>query len=321
MVVAGRARVAAGAVGERSLSGGRVLVTGASSGVGAAAAVAFARAGCDVALLARNRPGLEVVAGRVRGHGSRTLVLPADLTDRDAVEAAVGQVLDAWGGLDVAVSNAAAMAYGPFERVPGRDFDRTVGVTFLGAVNLVRACLPALERSAGVVVVTGSINALAPLPSFAAYAASKAALRSFLRSLRIELLARRSPVRLALVHPGAIDTPVWRSVTSATGRLPRTPPQGYSADAIAATLVAMARRPRAEVIVGGEAKLWSILWRLKPVDELVLALVHRWYQSGRRPARENPLWDPAGDGSPKGPILGRPSLWAPIRMRVPWPPW
>jgi NAD(P)-dependent dehydrogenase (short-subunit alcohol dehydrogenase family) len=321
MVVAARPRVAAGAVGERSLSGRRVLVSGASSGVGAAAAVAFAREGCDVALLARSRSGLEAVARRVRGHGAHALVVPADLTDRDAVDAAVAQVVDAWGGVDVVVSNAAAMAYGPFQRVPGRDFDRTVGVTFLGAVNLVRACLPALERSAGVVVVTGSINALTPLPSFAAYAASKAALRSFLRSLRIELRAQRSPVRIALVHPGAIDTPVWRTVTSATGRLPRTPPEGYRADAIAAALVAMARRPRAEVIVGGEAKLWSILWRLKPLDEVVLGLVHRWYQSGRRPARENPLWDPSGDGSPTGPLLARPSLWAPIRMRLPWPPW
>jgi NAD(P)-dependent dehydrogenase (short-subunit alcohol dehydrogenase family) len=303
------------------LTGRRVLVTGASSGVGAAAAEAFARAGCDVAVLARSRPGLEAVADRVRGHGARALVLPADVADQDALDAAVAEVQRAWGGLDVAVSNAAAMAYGPFVRVPKRDFDRTVDVTFLGAVNLVRATLPALERTGGVLVVTGSINALAPLPSFAAYAASKAALRSFLRSLRIELRARRSRVRIGLVHPGAIDTPVWRSVTSATGRLPRTPPEGYSAHAVADVLVAMARRPRAEVVVGGEAKLWSIVWRIKPVDEVVLGLVHRWYGSGRKPARENPLWDPAGDGSPGGPIVGRPSLWAPIRMRVPWPPW
>lgn len=303
------------------LTGKRVLVTGASSGVGAAAAVAFARAGCDVALLARNRDGLEVVAGRVRGHGARALVLPADITDQDAVDAAVATVEREWGALDVAVSNAAAMAFGPFERVPKRDFDRTVEVTFLGAVNLVRAALPALERSAGVLVVTGSINALAPLPSFAAYAASKHALRSFVRSLRIELRSRRSRVRVAMANPGAIDTPVWRSVTSATGRLPRRPPQGYRADVVAAALVELARRPRAEIVVGGEAKLWSIIWRVKPIDELVLGLVHRYYNSGRAPARENPLWDPSGDGRPDGPIIGRPSLLAPLRARLPWPPW
>jgi NAD(P)-dependent dehydrogenase (short-subunit alcohol dehydrogenase family) len=235
------------------------------------------------------------------------------------VEAAVRRVVEEWGGLDVVVSNAAAMAFGPFERVPKADFDRTVEVTFLGAVNVIRAALPALERSAGVLVVTGSINGLTPLPSFAAYAASKAALRSFVRSLRIELRARRSPVRIALVNPGAIDTPVWRSVTTATGRLPRRPPEGYRAEAVADALVAMARRPRREITVGGEAKLWLTVWRIRPLDELVLGLVHRYYNSGRRPATGDPLWEPAGDGATDGGLpLGRPSLWGPIRARLPW---
>jgi NAD(P)-dependent dehydrogenase (short-subunit alcohol dehydrogenase family) len=298
-----------------------VLVTGASSGVGAAAAVAFARAGCDVAVLARSAPGLEQVAARVRAQGARALVVPADVTDQRALDGAVAQVERAWGGLDVAVSNAAAMAFGPFEQVPKADFDRTVEVSFLGAVNLARATLPALERTGGTLVVTGSINAFAPLPSFAAYAASKAALRSFLRSLRIELRARRSSVSVAVVNPGAIDTPVWRSVTSATGRLPRVPPEGYSAEAIADALVAVARRPRAEMTIGGEAKLWMWIWRTRPLDEVVLGLVHRYYNSGRRPAREDPLWEAAGDGTAKGPLLGRRSLWGPIRTRLPWPPW
>ena len=300
----------------------RVLVTGASSGVGAAAAAAFAQAGDDVAILARSAPGLEVVAARVRGVGSRCLVFPVDITDQDAVRAAVETVEREWGGLDIAVSNAAAMAFGPFAEVPKADFDRTVEVTFLGAVNLVRAALPALERTGGIVVVTGSINALAPLPGFAAYAASKHALRSFLRSLRTELRVRRSSVRIAIVNPGAIATPVWRSVTSATGRLPRRPPEGYSAEAIAAALVAVSRRPRVEMTIGAEAKLFQWIWRIRPLDDLVLGLVFRWYLSGREPARDNPLWEPAGDGSPRGPrtMLARPSLWGPIRTRIPWPP-
>jgi NAD(P)-dependent dehydrogenase (short-subunit alcohol dehydrogenase family) len=306
---------------DANLSGKRVLITGASSGVGAGAAVAFARAGCDVALLARSRPGLEVVAERVRACGARSLVLACDVVDADAVSEAVATVEREWGALDVAVSNAAAMAFGPFEQVPRRDFDRTVAVTFLGAVNVVRAALPALERSRGVLVVTGSINGRTPLPSFSAYAASKAALRSFLRSLRIELRARRSPVRIAIVNPGAIDTPVWRSVSTATGRLPRRPPEGYTAATVADALVAMARRPRAEITVGGEARFWLTVWRIRPLDELVLGLVHRYYNTGRRAPIGDPLWEPTGDGATDGLPLGRPSLWAPIRARLPWPPW
>jgi NAD(P)-dependent dehydrogenase (short-subunit alcohol dehydrogenase family) len=154
-------------VASRDLTGNRVLITGASSGVGAAAAVAFAKAGADVALLARNAPGLERVAFRVRQHGRRALVLPVDLTDQPAVDAAVARVEREWGGLDVAVSNAAAMAFGPFREVSKADFDRTIAVTFLGAVDMIRAVLPALERTKGVLVITGSINGLAPLPAFA----------------------------------------------------------------------------------------------------------------------------------------------------------
>jgi NAD(P)-dependent dehydrogenase (short-subunit alcohol dehydrogenase family) len=295
-------------------------MTGASSGVGAAAAVAFARAGCDVALLARNAAGLERVAFRVRQHGRRALVLPADLTDQQAVDAAVAQVTAVWGGVDVAVSNAAAVVFGPFGGVPKADFDRTVAVSFLGAVDFIRAVLPALERSGGVLLVTGSINGRSPLPAFTSYAAAKHALRGFVRSLRIELRAQRSAVRVSLVNPGAIDTPVWTAMSSVTGRLPRTPPEGYRADVIADALVAMARAPRAEITIGAEAKLFSLLWRIRPLDDLVLRLVYRYYLSGRRPAVADPLWEPQGAGRPDGPLAGRPSLWAPIRVRLPWPP-
>jgi NAD(P)-dependent dehydrogenase (short-subunit alcohol dehydrogenase family) len=298
----------------------RALITGASSGVGAAAARLFAAAGYDVAVLARSEPGLEKVAAVVRGHGAQALVLPVDVTDQPAIDDAVARVEREWGGIDVVVSNIAAMAFGPFADVPKADFDRTVEVTFIGTVNLIRAALPALERTGGTLVITGSINAFAPLPGFSAYAASKSALRSFVRSLRIEQRARGSRVRIAIVNPGAIDTPVWRSVTSATGRLPRTPPQGYRADAIAAALVAVAARPRKEMVVGAEAKFWQTVWRLRPLDDVVLGLVFRWYMSGRKPARENPLWEGSGDGSESGPIVGRPSLWGPIRVKLPWPP-
>jgi len=307
-------------VARRDLTGQRVLVTGASSGVGAAAAVAFARAGADVALLARSADGLERVAFRVRQHGRRALVLPADLTDQDAVDAAVAHVDREWGGLDVAVSNAAALVFGPFKDVPKRDFDRTIAVTFAGAVNLIRATLPLLERSAGVLVVNGSINGLAPLPAFSAYSAAKHALRGFVKSLRIELRGQRSRVRVALVNAGAIDTPIWKAITTVTGRQPRKPPEGYHPEVIADALVAMARSPRAEITVGAEAVLFSWLWRLRPLDDLVLGLVYRYYLSGRAPAVADPLWEPTGDGTAAGPLIGRPSLWAPVRRRLPWPP-
>lgn len=172
----------------------------------------------------------------------------------------------------------------------------------------------------GSIVVTGSINGLAPLPAFAAYSGAKHGLRGFVRSLRVELKGQRSRVSIALVNPGAIDTPVWRALSTATGRQPRVPPEGYRPEVIADALVASARRPRREMTVGLEGLLFSWIWRTPPIDDLVLRLVYRYYLSGRATAAGDPLNEPTGDGTTAGPLIGRPSLWAPIRTRIPWPP-
>jgi NAD(P)-dependent dehydrogenase (short-subunit alcohol dehydrogenase family) len=297
----------------------RVLLTGASSGVGLAAARAFADAGCDVALLARHPGGLDVAAKVVRGRGRRAVVLPCDVSDQDAVDAAVAEAERALGGIDVVVANQAAPVFGPFDRVSKRDFDRCVEVTFLGTVNLARAALPALERTRGVFVATGSIMTKVPLPTFSSYAAAKHGLRGFLNSLRVELRAQGSPVRVAILNPGAIDTPFWRHATSATGKQPRLPPEGYQPYVIAQGLLRLAYEPRAEVTIGAEGKAIELLWRwCRPAGDLLLRAVHHWYLSGRKPAPQpNALWEPRGEGwEETGPMIGRPSLTARLRWKL-----
>ena len=123
------------------LQGKRVLLTGATSGVGLAAVDHFARAGADLALVARGEAALEQAAVTARAHGVAAHAIAADLSDRAAAEAAVTAAVDALGGLDVVVSNAGAVVFGHFLEVEADDFDRTVAVTFTGAVNLLRAAL------------------------------------------------------------------------------------------------------------------------------------------------------------------------------------
>ena len=301
------------------MDGKRVLLTGASSGVGLAAARAFADAGCDLALVARHPGGLDVAAQVVRARGRRAVVLPCDVADQEAVDAAVAAAERELGGIDVVVANHAAPVFGPFDRVPKRDFDRCVEVTFLGTVNVARASRPALERTQGVFVATGSLMSKVPLPAFSSYAAAKHALRGFLNSWRVELRAQRSPVRVALLNPGSIDTPFWRHATSVTGKQPRLPPEGYQPSVIAQGLVELARNPRPEVTIGAEGKAIELLWRsFRPGGDLLLRAVYRWYMSGRKPAREpNALWEPRGEGwEETGPMLGRPSLTAPLRWKL-----
>lgn len=301
----------------RELAGNRVLITGASSGVGAAAARSFAAAGCDCALMARGVDGLEETAKTVRSEGRHAVVTPADLSDRDAVARAVAAAVEELGGLDVLVLNAAITVFGPFQEVDPDDFDRVVEVTFLGTVNVVREALPALEASAGAIVATGSLMTKVPLPTFSSYAAAKHAERGFLNSLRVELEATGSDVTVSMLHPGAINTPVWENTPSATGFLPRRPPEGYAASDVAAALVDLAQDPRPEITFGAEAKAIEWLFeRTRPAGELLLSIVHHYYLSGRRPATSNldALWQSVGKGVVANGLIQRPSLTMPLRM-------
>ncbi len=305
----------------RDLNGKRVLIAGASSGVGSAAGRAFARAGADVALVARRREGLEAVARDARIHGVRAHVVVADLGEPEACVAAVEEAAAVLGGLDLLVWNAASMAFGLFREVSRADFDRTVRVTFGAAVDTIRAALPHLERAEhGGILVVGSLMSRAPLPTFSSYAASKHALRGFINSLRVELRHEGSDVTVSMVHPGAVNSPLWGNVTSATGRQPRNPPDAYAPEEIARALVAVAQRPRREFTVGGEGRVVELGYAMAPpLGDLALRVVTRWYRSGRRPSPvPGGLWEGQGSGRAGGRRYGRPSLWARIRLRVRW---
>jgi NAD(P)-dependent dehydrogenase (short-subunit alcohol dehydrogenase family) len=275
------------------LQGKRVLLTGATSGVGLAAVDRFARAGADLALVARGEAALEQAAAVAREHGVAAHAIPADLSDRAAAEAAVAAAVRALGGLDIVVSNAGAVAFGHFLEVEADDFDRTVAITFTGAVNLLRAALPELRRTEGVIVATSSIMAAMPLPAFSSYTASKHALRGFLTTLQIEEREQGTGVRVAMVSPGPVNTPIYGRATSATGRAPATLPDAYDADVVAAVLVKAAVSPRHERIVGGESHLVHNLYRhARPAAELLLLFVDRWFRTGTTPASDpGALWE------------------------------
>ena len=291
------------------LRGKRVLLTGATSGIGLAAVERFAAAGADLALLARGEAALAEAAAVAREHGRAVHVFPVDLGDRAAAEAAVAGAVAALGGLDVLVSNAGAVAFGHFLEVPPDDFDRTVQVTFTGAVNVIRAALPELRATRGTLVATSSIMARMPLPAFSSYTAAKHALRGFLNAVQVEEREQRTGVRVALVAPGPTDTPIYARATSATGRAPAILPDAYHADEVAAVLVESAARPRRERIVGGESRLVDLGYRTaRPVVELLLVHVDRWFRTGTAPsAAPGALWASIDRARVGGGLPGRAS--------------
>jgi NAD(P)-dependent dehydrogenase (short-subunit alcohol dehydrogenase family) len=289
------------------LLGKRILLTGATSGVGLAAVERFAREGADLALVARGEAALAEAAAVAREHGGAVHVFAADLADRAAAVAAVEAAVERLGGLDVVVSNAGAVAFGHFLEVDPDDFDRTMAVTFTGAVNVIRAALPELRATRGVIVATSSIMARMPLPAFSSYASAKHALRGFLNTLQIEEREQRSGVRVAMVSPGPVDTPIYERATSATGRRPAVLPDAYHAESVAAVLVEAVLAPRHDRIVGGESQLAERLYRhVRPAGELLLVMVDRWFRTGTIPAQHpGALWQPIGAARVSGGIPAR----------------
>lgn len=231
-----------------------VVVTGSSAGVGRATAVAFARQGWRVALLARGRERLHSAALEVAAAGGEALVVPADVADADAVEAAADRVADAWGGIDIWVNGAMATVYSPIAQITPTEVRRVTDVTYLGLVHGTLAALRHMRpRDRGTIVQIGSALAYRAIPLQSAYCAAKFAVRGFTDSLRTELLHEGSRIRLTMVQLPAVDTPQFDWARSRMhGRLQPVGPI-FSPAAIAGAIVRAAVEAPRELWVGGPA--------------------------------------------------------------------
>lgn len=189
-------------------AGSTVLVTGASSGIGAATAVALARRGVVVGIVARRAERLADVlsACRTSVPGCRSWV--ADLSDPDAAGVIALEAWDAFDGLDVLVNNAAAPMRRPVDRITADEIDSTMRLNFTSPVRMTLAVLPRmLERGHGTIVNVASFAGRVGVKTEAAYCASKFALCGWSESMALDLW--HTGVRVRLVQPGAIDTEIW----------------------------------------------------------------------------------------------------------------
>jgi NAD(P)-dependent dehydrogenase (short-subunit alcohol dehydrogenase family) len=304
-----------------ALKGRRVVITGASSGIGLATARRLAQEGARVALMARNPEGLEAAQRAVAEEGSTAVIHPVDVTDRPALEQAMTAAAQELGGIDVLVPAAAAQGFGAFTKLSPEDFDRTHDVTFRGAVNTIRAGLPELERSGGTIVAIVSMASKIPMPLQSPYVAAKFALRGFLGSLRVELHNRRSDVEVCMIHPAYIGTPFFEHATSAEGTRPEPLRPVYRVEEVADAVLACILHPRAEMHVGGSATALNILRNVaRPLTELLLATYGVAGQRSGEPAPQpGMLWEPSGKGRAVGTVRGRPSLWTKVRLAAGFP--
>jgi short-subunit dehydrogenase len=233
-----------------------VVVTGASAGVGRAAVRRFARGGADVALLARGAAGLEAARREVEGLGRSALVVPVDVADAAAVEAAAAQVEGTLGPIDTWVNNAMVTVFGEFLQVSPEEFRRVTEVTYLGCVYGTRAALRRmLPRNRGTIVQVGSALAYRSIPLQSAYCGAKHAIRGFTDSIRSELSHARSRVWLSMVQMPALNTPQFGWCENKMGHASQPVPPIYEPEVAAEAIWFAAHHRRREINVGASTAI------------------------------------------------------------------
>ncbi|WP_199444541.1 SDR family oxidoreductase [Umezawaea beigongshangensis] len=198
------------------LAGRVAVVSGASSGIGAATATRLAELGATVAVLARRKDKLDALAATITDDGGTAIAVPVDVTDRDAVHAAARRIADELGTADLVVNNAGVQLVSSITDLRQDDWQRQIDLNITGVMNVIGAFLPHLTAAAEAgkpadLVTTSSIAATRILEKFSVYSGTKAYISHLTRLLRVELGCKN--VRVATVEPGMVDTELPDHVT------------------------------------------------------------------------------------------------------------
>ncbi|MGY4461496.1 SDR family oxidoreductase [Bradyrhizobium sp. LB13.1] len=272
----------------QQMIGTRVVITGASSGIGRATALAFAGRGASVVLAARRGEVLTSLAAECEALGGRALAIPTDVTDAGAVQRLAREAEDAFGGIDVWINNAGTGVFGAYQDADIALHRRTIEVNLLGAMHGAFAVLPIfLRQNRGILINNISLGGWAPTPFAAAYTASKFGLRGFTASLRQELSTHRK-IHVCGVFPAMVDTPGFVHGANMSGRTLDPGPLLYQSEDVAETFVSLVRAPRDEVAVGWPARAGQFAYAMAPqITENILGAAFRFLLSRAHPAKSS----------------------------------
>jgi short-subunit dehydrogenase len=250
---------------QQALEQATVVVTGASSGIGRAAALRFAHRGSRLGLCAREPAALAAAAAECEAAGAAGVLQRAlDVGEEDAVEGFAAAVEERFGRIDVWVNSAGVIAYGSFLEIPSEVFAGVIQTNLLGQVHGARAALRRfVAQEQGVLINLSSVWGRVTSPDVSPYVASKTAVRAFSECLRGEL--RHLPdVHVTTVAPQAVDTPIFDNAADYSGRKVRAIPPVLSPERIAEGIETCAESPRRQVSYGRAGRLLEVIHAAAP---------------------------------------------------------
>lgn len=242
-----------------------IVITGASSGIGLATALAAAEQGAKVALLARSKETLNEIAMSIEGEGGEAMVIPLDVADQAAVKNAADQVVGRFGRIDTWVNNAGVAIYGKIEEIADEDNRRLFETNFWGVVYGSLAALPYLKQSGGALINVGSEVSEAVVPLQGMYSTSKHAVKGFTDSLRVEAqLVEEAPVSISLIQPTAVNTPYPSHARNYMDKEPKLPTPQIDPHKVAEVIIDAATHGGRDIKVGAMAKMNTLMSNLMP---------------------------------------------------------
>lgn len=279
-----------------------IVITGASSGIGLATAVAAAEQGARLVLAARSKATLEDIAGRINDGGGAAIAVEADVGERAQVEAIVRAALDRFGRIDTWINDAGVSIYGRLDEVSEKDARRLFDTNFWGVVNGSLAALPHLRKAGGALINVGSEVSEAAVPLQGIYSASKHAVKGFTDALRIELDADDAPVSVTLVQPTAVDTPYPEHAGNYLAQEPKLPTPMIDAEKVASAILDAAVDPVRDVKVGAMSVLNTTVAKIMPAlgDALAKMQIGRQQRAEAPHARDGTLYRAGESGRIRG---------------------
>lgn len=257
---------------KRNLAGRRVLITGASSGIGNALALALSAAGAKLLLTARREARLQTLANRLHQQGCDANYLAGDITDPDLRHQLVAKANDTFGGLDILINNAGIGGVGTFSTAEESRLRQIMEVNFFAPAELIRSALPLLQVSDdGLVVNVGSVLGHCAVPKKSEYCASKFALHGLTDALRMELADES--VDVLLISPSTTSSEFFDQALGSAG--PTKPIAGsMTPKAVSRKIVSAMEHRRREVILSGGGKL--LVWADRIVPGLMSRILRRY---------------------------------------------